>query len=82
MRDQEYQELKAFLSFYARHYMPIDKLPAELQPVACLKQLEKEVGAKRRKGCVRPSTTSWSNAGAWTGASLNSWTNGFAAMVS
>ena len=50
MRDQEYEELKAFLSFYARHYMPIDKLPAELQPVACLEQLEKRSRSKASQG--------------------------------
>ena len=39
--EHEYSELKEFLSFYSAHYMPIDQLPPELRPVACLEMMEK-----------------------------------------
>lgn len=50
MSEPEYEELKEFLSFYSRHYMPIDKLPAALQPVACLEQLEQKSRSKASQG--------------------------------
>lgn len=39
---QEYKELKRFISFYSTNYMPVERIPPELRPVACLEMLEKK----------------------------------------
>jgi len=46
----EYEELKLFLSFYSRHFMSADKLPAELRPEARLEQLEKMSASRAAQG--------------------------------
>jgi hypothetical protein len=48
--DSEYDELRKFFSFYSSRYLPIDKLPPELRPMARLEVLEKRSRRMAREG--------------------------------
>jgi hypothetical protein len=48
--DGEYDELKAFLSFYSEHYMSLEILQPEMRPIACLEAIEKKSRTMARAG--------------------------------
>lgn len=48
--DEEYQELKEFISFYAANYIDVGNLPPELHPVACLENFEARWPSRAKKG--------------------------------
>jgi hypothetical protein len=50
MGEDDYQELKKFLDFYAGRYMGVERLPPDLRPMACLEALERKSLKKASRG--------------------------------